>query len=378
MKFHSGQLSSALKRIEQGKFTGTVTLTPDTMTGEPGAKVLAFWDGGITFVGDTLPSPLEFVEFLKRKLKLNFLDSSIKIAEKRLTNKGSVRELLNFINGFGMMRWDSIESVIQQELIVSLEPVLDSAGELKLLTDSNFDLSYGNDLHGFSWASLQEKLIKRQTLWQSLLPLTLDSIPVQAEASASTAIPQEVLEHLKTWVDGTQSVAKIAMTLHQDPLELAKTYDQWRKRNWITIRKDVGNQMPGVDHLPAACRPVILSVDDSAIVQVTIKRAIGDRYTVICASSAIEALNILNANPIELMLLDVTMPEIDGLELCRTIRKISRFKDLPVVMLTAKDGLIDKVKGQFAGSTHYLAKPVNRETLLPVLEKYLAVAEVVF
>jgi DNA-binding response OmpR family regulator len=44
------------------------------------------------------------------------------------------------------------------------------------------------------------------------------------------------------------------------------------------------------------------------------------------------------------------------------------------VMVTAKDGLLDKMKGQFAGSTHYLNKPVDREKLLPVLEKYIVKA----
>jgi twitching motility two-component system response regulator PilG len=65
------------------------------------------------------------------------------------------------------------------------------------------------------------------------------------------------------------------------------------------------------------------------------------------------------------------MPDIDGLELCRTIRAMTKFKQLPIIMLTAKDGIVDRVKGQFAGSTQYLAKPVDREKLLPVLEKYI-------
>ena len=98
-------------------------------------------------------------------------------------------------------------------------------------------------------------------------------------------------------------------------------------------------------------------------------------YAAIAFSVIVEALNILNTRKVELLLLDVTMPEIDGLELCRTIRSIGKFKDVPVIMLTAKDGLIDKVKGQFAGATHYMAKPVDREKLLPILEKYISVKE---
>jgi twitching motility two-component system response regulator PilG len=112
-------------------------------------------------------------------------------------------------------------------------------------------------------------------------------------------------------------------------------------------------------------------VDDSKIVQTMITRAISDVYDVWLANNAIDALNILQQQNVALLLLDVTMPDIDGLELCRTIRAMSQFKELPIIMLTAKDGIIDKFKGQFAGSTQYLTKPVDREKLLPVLEKYI-------
>lgn len=70
------------------------------------------------------------------------------------------------------------------------------------------------------------------------------------------------------------------------------------------------------------------------------------------------------------------MPDIDGIEFCKTVRGISKFRDLPVIMLTAKDGLIDKVKGQMAGSTHYLTKPVRKEKLLNVIEKNLPSSKV--
>ncbi len=376
MMFQPGELSSVIKKLEQENFTGTATLTPDSIAGEMVTKVLAFWNGGLTFAGNQLPSPVEFAEFLKQKLNLSLMDSAVKVAENRVKNKDSVRELIDFINRFGLIKWDTIEPMIHHELVLFFEPLLMSGGILQLDTDSKFDLSYGHDLHGFAWAPLQEILVKRQNLWQSFLPLTFASIVVQTKEPGMTAMPTEVREHLKTWVNGANSLLSIATDLKQDPLELAKTYDKWRKQNWIQIVSEVDAKVIIAQNLRSTHGPVVLSVDDSAIVQVSIQRAISDRYTVICAKNAVEALNLLNTRKVELMLLDVTMPDIDGLELCRTIRNIAKFKNLPVIMLTAKDGLIDKVKGQFAGSTHYLTKPVDREKLLPILEKYIAVKEV--
>ena len=75
--------------------------------------------------------------------------------------------------------------------------------------------------------------------------------------------------------------------------------------------------------------PTVLSVDDSAIIQVSIKRALQENYNVLLAGKAEEALDILKEVQVELMLLDLTMADVDGLEFCKTVRAIPEFKDLP-------------------------------------------------
>jgi twitching motility two-component system response regulator PilG len=79
----------------------------------------------------------------------------------------------------------------------------------------------------------------------------------------------------------------------------------------------------------------------------------------------------MNQKDIRLLLLDVTMPGVDGLEMCRTVRSIPKFRDLPIVMLTARDGFVDKIKGQIAGSTQYLTKPFHNDKLIEIVEKYV-------
>jgi DNA-binding response OmpR family regulator len=88
-------------------------------------------------------------------------------------------------------------------------------------------------------------------------------------------------------------------------------------------------------------------------------------------NNAVDALKVISTNPISLLLLDVTMPEIDGLEFCRTVRSIPKFKNLPIIMLTARDKLSDKLRGQIAGATHYLTKPIEPNQLLEIVNKCL-------
>jgi DNA-binding response OmpR family regulator len=117
-------------------------------------------------------------------------------------------------------------------------------------------------------------------------------------------------------------------------------------------------------------KSTIIAVDDSLVMQNLIKRALEDQYRVLVVDNAVDALSLIYQEPVSVLLLDVTMPGIDGLELCRTIRNLPQFQKLPVVMLTARDGSFDKVQGRLAGATEYITKPFNNEQLCQVVKKF--------
>ena len=120
-------------------------------------------------------------------------------------------------------------------------------------------------------------------------------------------------------------------------------------------------------------RPTILAVDDSLVMQESIKQALMNDYNVLVAASAADALSLLYHQPIAMLLLDVCMPEINGLELCRTLRSLPQFGDLPIILLTAKDKVFDKVQGRLAGANKYLTKPFNTEQLRETCRQLLSV-----
>jgi twitching motility two-component system response regulator PilG len=120
----------------------------------------------------------------------------------------------------------------------------------------------------------------------------------------------------------------------------------------------------------AANRPLVLAVDDSPIIQQLIKHALEAEYRVIVTGSPVEALTMIYHEAIAVLLLDVTMPEIDGLELCRTVRNLPQFKSLPIIMITSKDTPFDKVQGRLAGATEYFTKPFDAEQLRQVIRRF--------
>lgn len=118
-------------------------------------------------------------------------------------------------------------------------------------------------------------------------------------------------------------------------------------------------------------QPTILAVDDSPFMLEAIKQAMAKEYKVIVAKNAEEALFLIYHKRIAILLLDVSLPGIDGLELCRTLRSLPQFSDLPIIMLTGRDTVFDKVQGRLAGATEYLTKPFDAEQLREACSKLL-------
>ncbi|NEO85670.1 MAG: response regulator [Spirulina sp. SIO3F2] len=119
----------------------------------------------------------------------------------------------------------------------------------------------------------------------------------------------------------------------------------------------------------------ILAVDDSSITRKLIQQALEENYQVILADNAVDALSSIYHQHIDLLLLDVTMPGVDGLELCRTVRSLPQFETLPIIMLTARDGAFDKVQGRLAGATEYLTKPFDNAYLQQTVARFIQAAQ---
>src|SRR5437867_2475696 len=98
-------------------------------------------------------------------------------------------------------------------------------------------------------------------------------------------------------------------------------------------------------------------------------------YNVVTAASGREALEQLETERPDLVLLDVVMPEMSGYEVCRTIRENPTTQILPVVMVTALDPAEERIKGLDAGADDFLIKPINRAELLARVQSLLRIKE---
>jgi DNA-binding response OmpR family regulator len=118
----------------------------------------------------------------------------------------------------------------------------------------------------------------------------------------------------------------------------------------------------------APLRRVLVVDDDDDICLLLEELLRGAGYDVETAQDGRAALRVFHANPTDLVVLDLSMPELDGFETLERLRDLS---DVPVILLTARSGEIDKVRGFRAGADDYVVKPFGRQELLARIEALL-------
>jgi CheY-like chemotaxis protein len=121
----------------------------------------------------------------------------------------------------------------------------------------------------------------------------------------------------------------------------------------------------------AVASKTIMVVDDSATIRKLVSAKLEKHgHNVVTAVDGMDALAKLEEIVPDLILLDITMPRLDGYQVCKLIRANDNTRFVPVVLISGKDGFFDKVRGKMCGSTTYITKPFGPEMLLRTVEGY--------
>jgi CheY-like chemotaxis protein len=120
----------------------------------------------------------------------------------------------------------------------------------------------------------------------------------------------------------------------------------------------------------------VLGVDDSPTIRKLVVMTLENAYyNVVTAEDGMQAMQKLESVTPDIVLLDISMPMMSGYEVCSSIRKNPKLAHIPVIMLTGKEGNLEKDMARQAGATAYLTKPFNPDQLLEVVNKYANYAE---
>ncbi len=118
--------------------------------------------------------------------------------------------------------------------------------------------------------------------------------------------------------------------------------------------------------------PLILLVDDEEEILDFLERILNNKYDILKAENAKDALELLSAEAVQLIIADVMMPQMDGFELCKIIKSNFDYSHIPVILLTAKNTIQSKVEGLELGADAYIEKPFSKEHLFAQISSLLS------
>lgn len=127
--------------------------------------------------------------------------------------------------------------------------------------------------------------------------------------------------------------------------------------------EDIAIEKENMKEDPDSSKPTIMVVDDNSEILKYLGNTLQPDYNVVLAANGAKAIELLTTEKIDLILTDVMMPDVDGVQLCRAVKRNLRTSHIPVIMLSAKSDLANQMDGMNVGADDYIAKPFPLDLL---------------
>lgn len=249
--------------------------------------------------------------------------------------------------------------------------------------------------------SVLDALEARLQSWQTLTPVLRSPYqqpycadPTKLGQTVSNGMLNKALLSMLAKLMQQKSICELSVFLKQDSLKVAQLLLPYIQHQVIQLREPSAplNLLPEIpappspadnaamDLNPAADQPgpdsgkrqKIVCIDDSPAMLETIQGYLGSEgFEVATVENPMESLSTMFAMKPDLILMDVSMPGINGNRLCQILKRSSVFKEVPIIMVSGNTGALDKAKSESSGATDYLTKPFSKEALLEIVATHL-------
>lgn len=209
--------------------------------------------------------------------------------------------------------------------------------------------------------------------------------PVQLYRQTTPIIYQNLVQV----ITGKRTLREIAIEINEDLLLLTRSLTRYIQTGIVELIESSDLKVPKIGQKVLPDRPLKLSstndpqslsakaklvicIDDSPQVCELMRSIVTDAgYRFISIQDSTQALPRLLENKPDLIFLDLVMPKVNGYEVCGQIGRISSFAKTPIVILTSKDGLLDRLRSKVVGASEFICKPVTKAAIDSSLDKYI-------
>ena len=207
-----------------------------------------------------------------------------------------------------------------------------------------------------------------------------DLAPIIRQPQAlKSKTPPQVYQNLTQLLNGKQTLRDLGIRMKRDVVTVTRSLLPYIQMGLVQLVAVGDIALPSStpvaqklfqDKTPR--RLTIACIDDSPVICQTMEKIITEAgYNFVSEMDGLRAIAVLLSRKPDLIFLDLVMPHTNGYEICSQLRKLSFFKQTPIVILTGNDGIVDRVRAKMVGSTDFLGKPANAEQVLATIDKYV-------
>lgn len=207
-----------------------------------------------------------------------------------------------------------------------------------------------------------------------------DLAPIVRQPQAlKSKTPPQVYQNLTQLLNGKQTLRDLGIRMKRDVVTVTRSLLPYIQMGLVQLVAVGDITLPSStpvaqklfqDKTPR--RLTIACIDDSPLICQTMEKIITEAgYNFVSEMDGLRAIAVLLSRKPDLIFLDLVMPNTNGYEICSQLRKLSFFKQTPIVILTGNDGIVDRVRAKMVGSTDFLGKPANAEQVLATIDKYV-------
>jgi chemotaxis family two-component system response regulator PixG len=269
---------------------------------------------------------------------------------------------------------------------VIAEVLFDVAQAMPLAYQTKSDKPFSMEL---VLIDVEQAIAEIQSLWQAWQnPLLVNYSPnkapiIKQPEQLRKRRSADVYQTLTKLLDGQHTLRDVAVETKRDVVAVTRSLLPCIQLGWVelTTIPDLSIPLPtpvqrGVPETPPArtapTGPLVACVDDSPLVCRTMEGLLtAAGYRFVAVNDALRAIATLLARKPDVIFLDLVMPNANGYEICEQLRKISCFRNTPIVILTGNDGFVDRFRAKVVGASDFLSKPVDAELVLSVVHKHL-------
>lgn len=272
--------------------------------------------------------------------------------EKHL-NSQQVREILFSLTQEALICCLALpRAEVKYEKIVGLDPLILNKSAKSLVESQKSQIRGWAQIRG----NISSPFVRFHHIdWHSLSSYFADDLP-----------QWQLLEKLKPYLDNHCSLYEIGTYSGEKVLNLGMLFQPLVNLNLINVKPPENHNIDTVE------KPLVACIDDSQAIQRIVKMTlIAGGFEVVSITEPAKAMSMFVRQKPDLILMDINMPDIDGYKLAYMMRQSELLKDIPILMLTGRDGVLDRVKAKMIGAVGYICKPFNPQELIQTINDNL-------